>query len=106
MRMNKPWYKLRFYGNWVPVMVHYSVMLRYIIPEQKILKFMVIPDSDPILPLGVGEGLRSFIVTLPGDILSLVTRKPVFGVCDQLRLKPACSTDETSYGLEVSAIAS
>ena len=28
--------------------------------------------------------------------LSLVTRKPVFGVCDQLRLKPACSATETS----------
>ena len=28
--------------------------------------------------------------------LSLVTRKSVFGVCDQLRLKPACSGDETS----------
>ena len=37
---------------------------------------------------------------------SLVTRKPVFGVCAQLRLKPACSADETSYGLEISAIAS
>ena len=27
--------------------------------------------------------------------LSLVTRKPVFGVCDQVRLKPACLADET-----------
>ena len=27
--------------------------------------------------------------------ISLVTRKPVFGVSDQLRLKPACSADET-----------
>ena len=29
-------------------------------------------------------------------VMSLVTRKPVFGVCDQVRLKPACSADETS----------
>ena len=28
--------------------------------------------------------------------MSHVTRKPVFGVCDQLRLKLACSADETS----------
>ena len=28
--------------------------------------------------------------------MSLVTRKPVLGVCDQVRLKPACSADETS----------
>ena len=28
--------------------------------------------------------------------LSLVMRKPAFGVCDQVRLKPACSASETS----------
>ena len=28
--------------------------------------------------------------------LSLVTRKPVFRVCDQVRLKPVCSATETS----------
>ena len=33
-------------------------------------------------------------------------RKPVFGVSDQLKLKPACSASETSYSLESSAIAS
>ena len=38
--------------------------------------------------------------------LSHVTRKPVFWVGDQVRLKPVCSADETSYGLEISVIAS
>ena len=38
--------------------------------------------------------------------LSHITRKLVFGVCDQLRLKQACSADETSQGLEILAIAS
>ena len=38
--------------------------------------------------------------------MSHVTRKPVFGVCDQVRLKPACSAAETSKRLEISAIAS
>ena len=38
--------------------------------------------------------------------LSYVTRKPVFQVCDQLRLKPACSAAETSQGFEILAIAS
>ena len=28
--------------------------------------------------------------------LSLVTRKPVFGVSDQVRLKPACAATEDS----------
>ena len=28
--------------------------------------------------------------------MSHLTRKPVFGVCDQVRLKPACSATETS----------
>ena len=38
--------------------------------------------------------------------LSFVTRKPVFGVCDQVRHKPACAATEISYGLEISAIVS
>ena len=38
--------------------------------------------------------------------MSLVTRKPVFGVCDQVRLKPACSATETSLGLEILDFAS
>ena len=35
---------------------------------------------------------------------SYVMRKPVFGVCDQVRLKPACSAVETSKRLEISDI--
>ena len=38
--------------------------------------------------------------------LSLVTRKPVFSVSDQLRLKPACSATETSLSLEILDLAS
>ena len=38
--------------------------------------------------------------------MSHITRKPVFGVCDKVRLKLACTATETSYGLEISAIAS
>ena len=33
--------------------------------------------------------------------MSLVTRKPVFEVFDQVRLKPVCSAIETSKGLEI-----
>ena len=36
--------------------------------------------------------------------MSLITRKPVFGVSDQVRLKLACSADETSQGLKISDI--
>ena len=32
----------------------------------------------------------------PRLVTSHVTRKPVLGVCDQVRLKPACTADETS----------
>ena len=37
------------------------------------------------------------------DILymRLVMSKPLVGVCDQVRLKPACSAIETSYRLEI-----
>ena len=38
--------------------------------------------------------------------VSHVTRKPVTGVFDQVRLKPACSPAEISWRLEISAIAS
>ena len=34
--------------------------------------------------------------------MSAVTRKPAFGVFDQVRLKPACSAAETSWRLEIS----
>ena len=37
----------------------------------------------------------------PKNHMSLVTRKPVLGVCDQVRLKPACSAIETSKRLEI-----
>ena len=30
------------------------------------------------------------------SLMRLVTRKPVFGVCNQSKLKPACSASETS----------
>ena len=33
--------------------------------------------------------------------MSLVMRKPVFGVFDQVRLKSVCSATETSYRLEI-----
>ena len=36
--------------------------------------------------------------------MSLITRKPVFGVCDQVRLKPACSAIEARYRLEITDI--
>ena len=39
-------------------------------------------------------------------LMSHVTRKPVFGVCDQVRLKPACSATGTSQGLGILDIAS
>ena len=33
--------------------------------------------------------------------MSLVTRKPVFGVCDLVRHKPACAATETSKSPEI-----
>ena len=36
--------------------------------------------------------------------MSLVTRKPVFGVCDQGRLEPACSPTEASGSNEIASI--
>ena len=36
--------------------------------------------------------------------MSLVTRKPVFGVCDQVRHKPICADKEAWWRLEISDI--
>ena len=41
------------------------------------------------------RSLTSSFVPL-GYPLSHIMRQPVFGICDQVRLKPACSADETS----------
>ena len=38
--------------------------------------------------------------------MSLNATKPVFGVSDKARLKPACSATENSYKLEISPVAS
>ena len=38
--------------------------------------------------------------------MSLIMRKPVFGVCNLERLKQACAATETSWTLEISGIAS
>ena len=41
---------------------------------------------------------------LQTEKMSHVTRKPVFGVSEQVRLKPAWSGTEASYSLEILAI--
>ena len=42
----------------------------------------------------------------PNIYMSLVMRKYIFGVPDQVRLKPACSATETSESLEILDLAS
>ena len=41
-----------------------------------------------------------YLLSTHSEQLNLITRKPVFGVCDQVRLEPACSATETSKSLE------
>ena len=38
--------------------------------------------------------------------MSQITKIPVIGVCDQLRLKPVCSATKTSYSFEILDLAS
>ena len=40
------------------------------------------------------------------DQMSLVVRKPIFGVSDQVLHKPGCTTTEDSYRLEISDLGS
>ena len=52
----------------------------------------VLPDEDIVEEPKPGK--RKSLVTV--ENLSLVTRKPVFGVCDLVRHKPACAATEAS----------
>ena len=55
-------------------------------------------DTDRIANIIDSPGQHQFLY------MSHVTRKPVFGVCDQVRLQPVCSADEISQGLEILGI--
>ena len=54
----------------------------------------------------LGAQVILLVLSCGGPYTRHVTWKLVFRVCDQLRLKTACSATETSLGLEISAIAS
>ena len=48
------------------------------------------------MPPGVIVGLHSLIMTLPGDVLfDSSHEKTCRRICDQLRLKPACSAESS-----------
>ena len=47
-------------------------------------------DINAIVRYAIGAGIMDVLY------MSLVMRKPVFGVCAQVRLKPACSATEIS----------
>ena len=47
-----------------------------------------------------------FTITESLNQLNHVMRKPVFGVFDQVRLKPACSASEASWSHEIFDLAS
>ena len=49
----------------------------------------------------LGAQVILLVLSCGGSYISHVTTKPAFGICDQLRLKPACSATETSLGLEI-----
>ena len=63
----------------------------YGVLNEQSINFNKVFDDGP----GIG-GIFGFAWQTPPHYLSHVTIKPVFRVCDQLRLKPACSADETS----------
>ena len=48
-------------------------------------------------PNTVSTAVDSIANFLMYTYMSLVMRKPVYGVCDQVGLKPACSADETNF---------
>ena len=88
---------------------HIVQILRYsVIATTKIgvFKFLLWYDCFCIWMLYhcVQKEFSKTSTTVLKENISHVTRKPVFGVCDQVRHKPACSADETRLSLEISAI--
>ena len=53
--------------------------------------------------LGTNITWKLFLLCV-NQYMSLVTRKPVFGVCDQVRLKLTCAAKEARKRLEISDI--
>ena len=51
-----------------------------------------------------GVGIKFGPIFMPH--MSLVVRKPVFGVSDQVQHKPGCTTTEDSESLEISDLGS
>ena len=49
----------------------------------------------------LGVQVILLVLSCSGSYMSHVTTKSAFGVCDQLRFKPACSATETTLGLEI-----
>ena len=81
------------------------VLTRFKIPESSIkqnTKYMYLLDWNKKNDCSYLELLKKFdnkhkeSVMIQNLYLSLVTRNPVFGVSDQVRLKPACSATESS----------
>ena len=68
----------------------------------------VVPSIHPVFYTGTSalNHTRKFTDAADKYNLSHVTRKSVFGACDQVRLKPACSAAEASKSLEILTIKS
>ena len=54
-------------------------------------------QNDMVWTVFFGQGEKSQLF-----FMSLIMRKPVFGVCDQDRLNPVCAVTETRPRLEIS----
>ena len=62
---------------------------------------MFVVASQPALHFMAAVGIMSTArQELPCLYMSLVVRKPVFGVSDQVRLKPGCTAAEDGLRLE------
>ena len=70
--------------------------------ESLVLGYPLTHSEDSSL----GAQVILLVLSCGSSYMSHVKTKSAFGVCDQLRFKTACSTTETSLGLEISAVAS
>ena len=89
--------------SWLSFMVQWFCLI--ILHWSPVIRLLVFFRTKKSWVLSDPGHLHCPVWQLLKDRQSLVTRKPVFQVCDQVRLKPACAATATTYSLQIAAIA-
>ena len=95
-RIHDYWKNLK---NWILTVLGYiNLLLHWFVPCHA--EVFNVENRERIMWLSTRFEQECHVLFFALEYISLIMRKPVFGVCDHVRLKPACSAAETSRVLE------